>query len=382
MRILHGPLGRNNRHIYLAFIEWRHGLDSHAVAIGSPATINAHLYSEEFSDFLRTRVTFVAPGALTTPLGLLRALARIVTRGEFSTLHLYSLYSYLPVPVDLPRIPPLQGIANLDLSLLRWVDHVRGRSTDVFLHFQGCDVRTPAQYAGLYGAIETPCHSCAKRASYCGRRFVASRAGRLARLLAAASGAYVSTPDLCAAVPQARYLPQPFFFEEWPAGAPWQAKYEGEPKVHIVHAPSDSRRKGTVHIEAAVSKLREARAAITYTRAQGLSRSELGALLGGAHIFVDQLLVGYYGNALIEGVASGAVCAVNLKVASDPVENHVLNASVATIEAVLEDTAERILSRDPAIPASAEKAHAFFVARHAPSAIFRALVAGYASPGP
>lgn len=377
MKVLHGPLARNNKHVYLAYIEFLHGVDASAIALGDRASSNFHLSSPQFEDFLRTRVRFVPRRALGMATGLLGALGDVILRHEYDTLHLYSLYSYLPVPIDFQRGAWTQPYANLDMALMRQIDRWRGAQRSVYLHFQGCDLRTPAEYEGAFPAPETPCHFCSKRTTYCGDAYRVVRAERLRRLLDHSDGAFVATPDLLRLLPDASYLPQPFFFDEWSGPPAAVDKFADATEVRVVHAPSDPARKGTPAVEAAIDALVARGVPLAYQRLQGLPRSAMRPTLDAAHVLVDQLLVGYYGNALVEGVASGAHGVVNIKVPDDPVREHVSDATPATVEAVLREVSERVLDHDPALAGAAARARDFFVAKHGPAAIAAALRGAY-----
>ncbi len=150
-------------------------------------------------------------------------------------------------------------------------------------------------------------------------------------------------------------------------------KFAHPSQVTVVHAPSDEGRKGTLYLERAVERLREDGLPINYRKLVGLSRTELRDVLRASHIMVDQLLVGYYGNALIEAVASGALGVVNIKVPHDPVALHVASASAGTIEAELRTLTLSILRGNPAIADRVRDAAAFFREKHAPDAVFRTL---------
>ncbi len=158
MKTLHGPIARNNRHIYLAYIEFLNGVDARAITIGDPASLNSHIQDDSFQDFLAKRVTFIPRGPAATSFGLLKTFFRTAVLGRFDVVHFYSLYSFIPLPIDLRLMPGLQGWANADVPLLRAIDRLQGGSVRVFLHFQGCDLRTPAQYDGLYAGVDTMPH--------------------------------------------------------------------------------------------------------------------------------------------------------------------------------------------------------------------------------
>lgn len=85
-----------------------------------------------------------------------------------------------------------------------------------------------------------------------------------------------------------------------------------EETIHIVHAPSKQDIKGTKYITEAIQKLKSTHP-IKFTLVEGLSNKEAQKIYDTADIFIDQLIVGWYGGAAVELMARGVpvICFLN-----------------------------------------------------------------------
>jgi len=118
---------------------------------------------------------------------------------------------------------------------------------------------------------------------------------------------FVSTPDLLDDLPFARWCPVVVDHEAWSGGGPVLA---GARPV-VVHAPSNSRIKGTPLVDAAMAPL-DAAGLVEYRRPERLSAAEMPDTYKGADIVLDQFLLGSYGVAACEAMAAGRAVVGNV----------------------------------------------------------------------
>jgi len=155
----------------------------------------------------------------------------------------------------------------------------------VFVTYQGCDLRPKAN---------CPCRKPGCFADDPYRRPAARRA------LRHADRVFYLNPDL----------------REWLPGATFCAYANVDPRkveptpdpggdeIVVLHAPTDVDVKGTRHVVEAVETLRAERLPVRLDLVQDVSRQEVLARCAGAHIVVDQLLIGWYGGFAVESMAS------------------------------------------------------------------------------
>ncbi len=111
-------------------------------------------------------------------------------------------------------------------------------------------------------------------------------------------------PDLLHALPaRARFLPYASVdLEAWKV-EPVQTEASRLPL--LVHAPTHRRFKGTRFVEEAVARLRSEGVAFEFQCVEGMKRDEAEAIYRRADLFVDQLLLGWYGGVALELMALG-----------------------------------------------------------------------------
>ncbi len=112
---------------------------------------------------------------------------------------------------------------------------------------------------------------------------------------------FVTTPDLLDDVPSAIWLPVVIDIEAWTV--PHRTS-TGLPRV--VHVPSSSVMKGTALISPTMEML-ASRGVVDYTAAAGISPRCMPEIVRAADIVLDQFVLGSYGVAACEAMASGAV---------------------------------------------------------------------------
>ncbi|HEY3316902.1 MAG TPA: glycosyltransferase [Coriobacteriia bacterium] len=109
-------------------------------------------------------------------------------------------------------------------------------------------------------------------------------------------------------------------------------------RPRVVHAPSAPNVKGTPRLLAAVQRLRE-RLDFEFVLLQGMTRDRVMAEMSRADIVVDQLVLGDYGMAALEGMAFGkpVVCHVKPSIARRyPEDLPIVRADPDDVESVLE----------------------------------------------
>jgi hypothetical protein len=109
----------------------------------------------------------------------------------------------------------------------------------------------------------------------------------------------VSTPDLFDDLPGATWLPVVVDPDRWQA-----PPSPGRRRPVVVHAPSNSRLKGTEIVEAAMAEL-SAKGVVEYRRLEGVPNERVPAALAEADVVVDQLTMGLYGVGACEAMAAG-----------------------------------------------------------------------------
>lgn len=117
---------------------------------------------------------------------------------------------------------------------------------------------------------------------------------------------FVSTPDLLADVPSARWLP--IVVEP----SRWQSEHSVDAPIPVVlHVPSAGPVKGTDHVDRVAQSLADA-GVLEYRRMDRVPAAQMPEQVGSADIVVDQLLLGSYGVAACEALAAGRVVVGNV----------------------------------------------------------------------
>lgn len=169
-----------------------------------------------------------------------------------------------------------------------------------------------------------------------------TKAGRNAEILAQHDlPVFVTTPDLLADVPQARWVPLVVDVDTWDCDLPVLER----PRPVVLHAPSARWSKGTDLFLGELEELAD-RGVIELRLVEGLSWSQMRAEVFAADIVVDQVAVGCYGTFACEAMAAGKPVVVYLHdevlAAFDedvPVANTEPTAVRQTVERLLDDRA-------------------------------------------
>ncbi len=163
--------------------------------------------------------------------------------------------------------------------------------------------------------------------------------------------AFVSTPDLLADLPHARWCPVAVDPERWAASGR-ASRPEGRP-LRVVHAPSVAAYKGTPLIMPTLEKLRS-EGLIEFRLIQGVPSAEMPAAFAEADVMLDQFRAGSYGVAACEAMAAGCVIVGQVSdgvrstvLAETGLELPVVEATPDSLEGVLRElsAAPDLLSR-------------------------------------
>lgn len=163
------------------------------------------------------------------------------------------------------------------------------------LLFHGSDIRPPSRHA--LGSRWSPFHNPTGRTRDLDRD--STRNAALAN--EAEVPVFVSTPDLLQWVPQATWCPVVVDLERWRAAA---APPRRSGPLVVAHAPSQKWLKGTDLIEPTLRRL-DAEGVIEYRQIVGVPHASMPGFYAGADIVLDQFVLGIYGVAACESMASG-----------------------------------------------------------------------------
>lgn len=124
---------------------------------------------------------------------------------------------------------------------------------------------------------------------------------------------FVSTPDLLEFVPGAVWLPNTLIEEDLPK----RQKNETD-SLKLLHIPSKPKIKGSEFVDKAVEDLLSEGYKIEYNRVENVSHSEALRLMSECDVYVDQLLLGYWGVSALECAALGVPVICNCSVYETP----------------------------------------------------------------
>lgn len=163
------------------------------------------------------------------------------------------------------------------------------------LLFHGSDIRPPSRHAAQ--SEWSPFHEATRLGS------VLEEIAQENAVLAAEAGVpvYVSTPDLLQWVPNAVWCPVVVDSERWRRAA---ATRTDNAVPVVVHAPSSKWLKGTDRIEPMLRRL-SAEGVIEYRQIVNVPHAAIPDFYAQADIVLDQFVLGIYGVAACEAMASG-----------------------------------------------------------------------------
>mgnify|MGYP000855843583 CR=1 FL=1 len=154
---------------------------------------------------------------------------------------------------------------------------------------------------------------------------------------------FVSTPDLLEWVPGAIWCPVVVDPARWNVE---QASPARRDVPVVVHAPSQKWMKGTDRIEPMLRRL-DAEGVIEYRQIVGVPHAQMPALYADADVVLDQFLLGSYGVAACEAMASGRLVVSHVDARTRETvreqtgrELPIVEATVDSLETVLRDVAK------------------------------------------
>lgn len=332
MKVLHCPTLVGGNAPALAAAERVIGLDSRCVALlPSP-------WGYEADEVLCPP----APSARRLEAARLRLLARALRWADVVHFN----FGQTTMPVTRLR-------AGRDLPLLRRAGKV------VAITYQGDDARQRAHAQRRFDVDAEVGPGYYPPGSDGLKQLAIRRAGRHAHLV------YALNPDLLELLPAgAEWLPYAHVGER-----PLAVRQNAIPVVG--HAPTHRGIKGTRHVLAALDALRAEGLEFETDLIEDVPHARVAERLARCDLFVDQLLIGFYGGVAVEAMAAAVpvVCHV------DGVGGHpLIEATPTTIRDVLR---EWLTTRRHELPARGAAAREWTARVHDPLAIARRLRADY-----
>ena len=201
----------------------------------------------------------------------------VKSRSNFLLACFYSIYSFF-----------LEG---KDLWLLKLFNK------KIFFTYQGSDARLSSHYAKFHPP-EVLEHL---NPDYLSTTADAFKLKRIKRAKRVAEKIFCLNPDLLKnLLPNAEFIP--YFNVDIKKIEPHSILQDQQ--IHIVHAPSKKDVKGTKYIEQAIATIK-LKYDIKFTLVSGVSNQEAQKIYDTADIFIDQLIVGWYGGVAVELMARG-----------------------------------------------------------------------------
>lgn len=218
----------------------------------------------------------------------------------------------------------LTGLSLTDIAFLKAL------RKKIFFYFCGCDIRDSKSVIKTYKY--SACKVCWPMQCSANR----VKAKKLAEEYA--NGIFVSTPDLLEFVKNAIFIPQPIdlgFLKKHNTSS------NNGNKIKIVHAPSNSKIKGSIFIEKAIHNLKLKGYPIDFIIVDNRPHEEVMKVCSQADIIIDQLLIGSYGQYSVEGMALGkpVICYIREDLKSlYPEKIPIINANIENIEDIIKQT--------------------------------------------
>ena len=243
---------------------------------------------------------------------------------------------------------------GLDLPILK----AFGKT--IYFTYQGSDARYSSHYTKLHNedvlAGLNPDYLSPKADKYKKRR--------IARSEKFADGIYCLNPDLLRNfTSKASFLP----YYNVDINLIETHSIFDKPTIHVVHAPSKRDIKGSTYIINALNKICKDNPNVDFTLVENMINDDAQRIYKTADLFIDQLIVGWYGGVAVELMARGVPVMCFLEDTSD-IENvqelvkeiPIIATSIDTLETDLKD----ILSLEPNKINSISQAGLKFVRAH------------------
>lgn len=204
---------------------------------------------------------------------------------------------------------------NYDLALLKLFNK------KIMTIFLGCEIRQREEIQKL-NRLYDPCRNCS---IVCEHRVKA----HIAKMFEKYSDIIICQPEYDQLLTrQYEYAWVPLDIEEWKSHS-----IEANSTLKIVHAPSNSQKKGTEYILDAVDKLKKEGYQFEFFLAKNLSNLELKKHLIEADIIVDQIMIGWYGKLAVESMSLGkpVICWIDNTLQQSVHDLPIISANPTTI---------------------------------------------------
>lgn len=190
---------------------------------------------------------------------------------------------------------PLFG-SLFNREVKREIEELQGRGVSCAFLCHGTDIRSPSAHAADNR------WSPFRELSAQNQALQADADANLILLRTTGLPVFVSTPDLLTDVPWGTWCPVVVDADRWSGG---RELYSRTLPV-VTHIPSMGSIKGTQLIEPLLREL-DGAGVIEYRSITGVSSSLMPSLIGDSDIVLDQFLLGAYGVAAVEAMASGRI---------------------------------------------------------------------------
>ena len=266
--------------------------------------------------------------------------------------HVIRSYTHVLIEAERPLFGTLYGPeCSSELPVLRKA----GLAVALLAH--GSDVRIPSHHVERYQ------WSPFRESDWEIIPTLEYNATRNAALLRGYEGhVLLSTPDLLDDIPNGVWCPVVVDPDVW---ATSEAPMSGERPV-VVHAPSNSRMKGSELVDPIVQRLADA-GLVSYRRITNVTPDRMPEVYRSADVVLDQFRLGSYGVAACEGMAAGRIVVGHV---ADNVRKRVLAATGAALPiveatpATLEETLMMLVEDRERSRAIAKASTAFVRAVH------------------
>lgn len=324
LRILHGPSNVASVASVLARAQRARGLDAHAIC--------------------STTGRGISPDAVLGqrgPSGKRFAPFMLSEFPAYDVFHFYYDETYF-------------GRSFFEINVLRRL------GKKVILTFLGCDIRdSRAELAKTGPSI---CQQCWPEGCARNRK-------QLLRAAQEADAVFVTTPDLLAYVPGARWLPLPVASDLIVSHEMRLRAFAPDDPLVVFHAPTDPQKKGTAHLEAAIRRLQAGGAPVRLELPKAAEQEKIWQQAARADIAVDQLLSGVYGTFGAEMMVAGIPLINHIDPSAwQEIPAGIIEAGPDSVEAVLGN----ILGGKTDLRAQAAAAQAYAVSKHAAEAVITA----------
>ena len=356
LRVVHVPAAVGGHAPALAAAERRLGLDSTCVVLEAPPAGYA----------VDAVLAPAGTGRARRELRRWRLVAELLRRSDVVHFNFGRPLTPLTYPRSVTRRPPSPWDAYTRLVELRDLPLLRRAGKAVFVTYQGDDVR-PARLADASLRDLYDDGLDARKQSW------AATFDRYAH------GIYALNPDLLEVLPgRARFLPYASVdLDAWRAVPP---RASGVPVV--VHAPSDRRVKGTDRILAALDRLRADGVEFELELVEGRTRDDARRAYQRADLFVDQVLLGWYGGVAVEAMALGKPVVARLDASQLARLPTGMREALPVIDAgddVGATLREWLTSRRAELPQVGARSRAYVERWHDPLSIAETVAADYAA---